>query len=66
MSIESFESWSLTLGIGGLVLYMVYIMYKLAQESAAGRFGTAMIFLTLGLGIIGFAAKSVIQMVIQV
>jgi len=66
MSIETFESWSLTLGIGGLVLYMVYIMYKLAQQSGAGRFGTAMIFLTLGLGIIGFAAKSVIQLVIQV
>jgi len=66
MSIETFESLSLTLGIGGLVLYMVYIMYKLAQESGAGRFGTVMIFLTLGLGIIGFAAKSVIQLVIQV
>ena len=66
MSIETFESWSLTLGIGGLVLYMVYIMYKLAQQSGAGRFGTVMIFLTLGLGIIGFAAKSVIQIVIQV
>ena len=66
MSIETFESLSLTLGIGGLVLYMIYIMYKLAQESGAGRFGTAMIFLALGLGIIGFAAKSVIQMVVQV
>ena len=66
MNIESFESWSLTLGVGGLVLYMIYIMYKLAQESGAGRFGTTMIFLTLGLGIIGFAAKSVIQMVIEV
>ena len=66
MSIETFESLSLTLGIGGLVLYMIYMMYKLAQESGAGRFGTAMIFLGLGLGIIGFAAKSVIQMVIQV
>ena len=66
MSIETFESWSLTLGIGGLVLYMVYIMYKLAQESGAGSFGSLMIFLTLGLGIVGFAAKSVIQLVIQV
>lgn len=66
LSIELFESISLTLGIGGLVLYMVYIMYKLAQESGAGRFGTIMIFLTLGLGIVGFAAKSVIQLVIQV
>jgi len=66
MSIETFESWSLTLGVGGLVLYMVFIMYKLAQETSAGRFGTAMIFLTLGLGIIGFAAKSVIQMMVEV
>jgi hypothetical protein len=66
MSIETFENLSLTFGIGGLVLYMIYIMYKLAQESGAGRFGTAMIFLALGLGIIGFAAKSVIQMVVQV
>ena len=66
MNIEQFESVSLTLGIGGLVLYMIYIMYRLAQESGAGRFGSLMIFLTLGLGIVGFAAKSVIQVVIQV
>ena len=66
MNIEQFESVSLTLGVSGLVLYMIYIMYKLAQESGAGRFGTIMIFLTLGLGIVGFAAKSVIQLVIQV
>ena len=66
ITIETFENLSLTFGIGGLVLYMVYIMYKLAEESGAGRFGTAMIFLTLGLGIVGFAAKSVIQLVIEV
>ena len=66
MSIELFEEISLTLGIGGLVLYMVFIMYKLAKESNAGPFGGAMIFLTLGLGIAGFAAKSVIQFVIEV
>ena len=65
MSIETFESLSLTIGIGGLVLYIIYIMYKLAEESGAGRFGSVMIFLTLGLGIVGFAAKSVIQLVIQ-
>ena len=64
--IERFEDLSLTFGIGGLVLYMMFIMYKLAKESGAGRFGTAMIFLTLGLGIVGFAAKSVIQLVIEV
>jgi hypothetical protein len=66
MSIETFENLSLTLGIGGLVLYMIYVMYRLARDSNAGRFGTAMIFMSLGLGIVGFAAKSLIQLVIQV
>ena len=68
MSIERFEEISLTLGIGGLVLYMVFVMYKLARESNAGPFGTGMIFLTLtlGLGVAGFAAKSVIQLVVTV
>ena len=66
MSIELFEEISLILGIGGLVLYMVFVMAKLAKESIAGPFGSTMIFLTLGLGIVGFAAKSVIQFVIEV
>jgi hypothetical protein len=66
LSIEQFESISLDLGIGGLILYMLFVMYRLAQESGAGRFGTLVIFLSLGLGIVGFAAKSVIQMMIQV
>lgn len=66
MSVGQFEELSLFLGIGGLILYMIFIMYKLAEESGAGRFGALMIFLSLGLGIVGFAVKSVIQMVIDV
>ena len=54
------------LGVGGLVLYMLYVMYRLAQESGAGRFGSLVIFLSLGLGIVGFASKSVIQFFMQV
>lgn len=66
MSIEQFEAFSLFLGVGGLILYMIFIMYRLAEESGAGRFGTLIIFLSLGLGIAGFAAKSLIQMVLKV
>mgnify|MGYP003702144425 FL=1 len=66
MSVEQFEEISLFLGVGGLILYMIFIMYKLAEESGAGRFGTLMIFLSLGLGIVGFAVKSVIQVVMDV
>ena len=66
MSIEQFEEISLFLGVGGLIFYMIFIMYKLAEESGAGRFGTLMIFLSLGLGVVGFAVKSVIQVVMDV
>ena len=66
MSIELFEQLSLVFGVGGLVLYMLFIMYRLAVESNAGRFGALVIFLSLGLGLAGFGAKSVIQMLIQV
>lgn len=66
MSITQFEEWSLTIGIGGLIAYMVFVMFCLARESGAGGYGTLMIFLSLGLGIVGFAAKSVIQLVIDV
>ena len=66
MTIELFEEISLTLGIGGLMLYMVFIMYRLAKESGAGRFGAAVIFLSLGLGLAGFVTKSIIQLAIEV
>ena len=64
--IELFEEISLYLGLGGLMLYMLFVMYRLAVESGAGRFGTLVIFLSLGLGLAGFAAKSVIQLLVEV
>ena len=64
--IELFEEISLYLGLGGLMLYMLFVMYRLAVESGAGRFGTLVIFLSLGLGLVGFAAKSVIQLLVEV
>jgi hypothetical protein len=66
MTIPQFEDLSLTLGISGLMLYMVFIMYSLGKESGAGKFGMFVIFLSLGLGMVGFAAKTIIQMLIHV
>lgn len=66
MTVQQFESISLFLGIGGLIAYMVFIMFRLAKESNAGRFGSFVIFGALGLGIAGFAAKSVIQYLVLV
>ncbi len=66
MTIEQFESLSLFIGVGSLIAYMFFIMFKLAQESQAGKFGTFVIIGCLGLGIFGFLAKEVITVVMQV
>ena len=66
MSVELFESVSLVVCISGLIAYMCFVMYKLASESKAGKFGTIAIFGTLGLGIIGFVVKEVLTLVMNV
>lgn len=53
--------FGLTFGLGAFMLYMLFIIGQLAWESKAGRFGTFVMFLGLGLGMVGFAAKYVIQ-----
>ena len=66
LSYEQFENISLTLGIGGLMLFMVFVMFRLSRESGAGRFGTVMIFISLGLGLVGFIVKTIIQLSLDI
>jgi len=66
MSIAEFEEISLALCIGGLMSLMVFILYKLGKDSGTGKFGTFIIFLALGMGIFGFAAKSVIKLIADI
>jgi len=56
--------FGLTFGLGAFMLYMLFIIGQLAWESKAGKFGTFVMFLGLGLGMVGFAAKYIIQWVI--
>ena len=51
----------LTYGVGAFILFMVFIILQLARESKAGKFGTFVIFLGLGVGFIGYLAKIIIQ-----
>lgn len=37
MTIEQFESLSLTFGLSLLIGYMIFIIWQLARESKAGR-----------------------------
>ena len=53
--------FGLTFGVSAFMLYMVFIILQLARESKAGKFGTFVLLLGLGVGLIGFAAKGLIK-----
>lgn len=55
----------MTFGLGAFMLYMLFIVGNLAWQSGAGRTGTVVIFLVLSLGMAGFAAKFVIQYLLE-
>ena len=58
---ENFAQWGLTVGVTAFMLYMVFIIFQLARESKAGKLGTFILFLALGFGLLGFAAKGLIK-----
>jgi hypothetical protein len=58
---EQIAWFGMTFGVGAFMLYMVFIIIQLARESKAGRYGTFVLFLALGVGLIGFVAKGIIK-----
>ncbi len=58
---ENIAQLGLTVGVTAFMLYMVFIIIQLARESKAGKFGTFVLFLALGFGLLGFAAKGLIK-----
>ena len=58
---EQIAQFGLTFGVGAFMLYMVFIILQLARESKAGKFGTFILLLGLGFGLVGFAAKGLIK-----
>jgi hypothetical protein len=62
---ERITELGMTWGIGGFIALMLFIIWKLARESKAGRFGTFVLFFVLAFGILGFVAKSVIQWLLK-
>lgn len=60
MTVDQFESYALILCVGGLIAFMTFIMWDLAKKSKAGRFGTMILFIALGIGLLGFLIKTVL------
>ena len=58
---EQIAQFGLTFGVSAFMLYMVFIILQLARESKAGKFGTFVLLLGLGFGMVGFAAKGLIK-----
>ena len=58
---EQIAAFGLSFGLGAFMLYMGFIIFQLARESKAGRFGTFVLFLALGFGLLGYLAKGVIK-----
>lgn len=58
--------FGLTFGVGAFILYMLFIVWNLARESRAGRFGTFVLFMVLSFGMLGFLAKTLIQWVLGI
>jgi len=65
LSEAQIAQYGLSVGVSAFILYMLFIVFNLARESKAGKFGTFILFFVLSLGMLGFIAKSVIQWVLE-
>jgi hypothetical protein len=65
MTTAQFETWSLYIGIGILITFMFFIIYDLGKKSNAGKFGNFILFLALGLGMLGFLIKVILQIYME-
>lgn len=57
MTEAEFSSWALKICLTVLIIFLGFIVWDLGKQSQAGKFGTAILFLVLGLGVTGFIFK---------
>jgi len=58
---QQISEFGLTWGVGAFIVLMLFVIWSVAKESKAGRFGTFILFFVLAFGIFGFLMKQVIQ-----
>ena len=62
---EWLTEYGVTLGVGALILFMIFIVWDLAKRSNAGKFGTLILYIGLAMGIVGFLIKFVITYLLE-
>ncbi|GGO82092.1 hypothetical protein GCM10011348_22660 [Marinobacterium nitratireducens] len=60
MRLAEMESIALNIGLAVFAIFVFFIIYDLAKKSNAGKFGTAMLFVVLGMGLFAFVIKTVV------
>ena len=62
---QQFSDFGLTFGLGGLMLFMIFVIWKLAREAKAGRLGTFVLFFVLAFGMLGFIVKVILTWILE-
>ncbi|OUR61928.1 hypothetical protein A9Q73_10690 [Bermanella sp. 47_1433_sub80_T6] len=66
MDFEQFEEIALMVGLTIIIGFMMFIIYDLGKRSKAGKFGMAVLFFALGLGMVGFVVKGVLKLTMNI
>ena len=65
MTDQWLTEYGVTIGVGWLILLMVFIVWDLARRSNAGKLGTIILYIDLAMGILGFLIKTVITYLLE-
>ncbi len=58
---EMLTTYALPVLLTGLVLYMIFIVFRLGVDSKTGKWGMIVLFLGLMVGVMGFVLKYVVK-----
>jgi hypothetical protein len=65
MSDAWLTEYGVTIGVGALIVFMVFIVWDLAKRSNAGKLGTFILYIALAMGILGFLIKTIITYLLE-
>lgn len=60
MTEAQFSTYGMYICLTILIIFLGFIVWDLGKKSGAGKFGTFILFLVLGLGVFGFLMKNVL------